>query len=117
MPEVLLPAREELVAGGAEPLPHGLLVAPADRPDRLPLSLKSLNFRGGFHPVGGIGKCFGALAERNLGGKVSGALFVLRGQMRGGSREHLVLRRLETAPHRLALRARRERHLFPSRLQ
>src|SRR5262252_5961412 len=33
--------------------------------------------------------------------------------MGGGAREDLVLRRLEPPPHRLALRARRERHLLP----
>ena len=35
--QILLAAREEAVTGGAEPLPHGLLMAGGDRANRLPL--------------------------------------------------------------------------------
>jgi hypothetical protein len=90
--QVLLPAREELVAGGAESLPHGFLVPAADRPDRLPCGLQPLNFSGSLHPIGGIGKRLGTLAKRNFRGQVFGALFVLDGQVRGGPREDLILR-------------------------
>ena len=64
-----------------------------------------------------VGQRAGALAERLLPRQVRRALLVLGGEVRGRPAEHLVLRRLEPAPHHFALRPRRERDLLPARLQ
>ena len=66
LPRVLvavLVAVEEVVAGGAEPLPHRLGPALLDRPDRAPLGLQPLELGGGRLPVGGLPEGLGLLAE------------------------------------------------------
>src|SRR6185503_17965060 len=110
-------AGEELVAGGAEPLPDRLLLAAADRTDRLPLRLELLDLVGGLDPVGRSRQHLGALAERDLARQVAGARFGLRREVRFAARPRRVVRRLEAAPQRLALRARHVGRLAPLRLQ
>ena len=117
MLQVLLPPREEAIARAAETLPDGLLVAACNRADGLPLGLQRLKRDGRRHPVGRVGERRGALAERLLLRQIGGALLGLRREIGTGAREHLVLGGLESAPHGLALCARRQRHFLPARLQ
>src|SRR5258705_678575 len=117
MLEVFLPSREESIAGGAEALPHGFLVATADGPDLFPFRLEALHLGRRLDPVGRVRQRLGTLAERLLRGQVRAALLVLCDQVRGRAREHFVLCRLEAAPHGLALRTRRECDLLPATLQ
>ena len=115
--EIGVAAREEAIAGGAEALPDRLLLAAADRADRLPLGLQLLDLVGGLNPVGRVGERLGALAERDLLREVLGARLGLRREMRLAARPRLVVRRLEAAPQRFALRARHVGGLPPLLLQ
>src|SRR5262249_36443765 len=54
--EVLLAAREELVAGAAEPRPHRVRLAPRRGPDLLPARLERLELLARLEPVGGVGE-------------------------------------------------------------
>ena len=58
-------AREETIAGAAEPLPDRLRSALLHRPDRLPLRLQPLDLGGGRVPVGRVRQRLG-LARRAL---------------------------------------------------
>ena len=88
-----------------------------DGANALPLGLQRLNLGGRLDPVCRVGERLGSLAQCLLAGQVCDALFVLRREVCGGPREHLVLRRLEPPPHDLALRPRRQGHGLPARLQ
>src|SRR5262249_29662375 len=115
--EIFLTTSEKLVARLTESLPDRLLVTARHRADGLPFGLKRLNRGGRLDPITGIAERFGTLEERLLLRVVVRAFLVLRGEMRCRSRVDFVLRGLEAAPHRLALHARRQRHLLPASLQ
>ena len=115
--EVRLPAREEAVAGVAEALPDQLLLAARHDTDRLPLDLQPLDHFGGLDPAGRFGQRLGFLTERDLSGEILRAGLVLRRKVRFAAGPHDVVRRLETPPQRVALRARHIADLAPLFLQ
>src|SRR5262249_37347369 len=73
---------EEAIAGGAEALPDGLLLAAADRTDRLPLRLQRLDGLRGLDPAGRVGERLGTLAQADLPRQVLPARLVLGGEVR-----------------------------------
>src|SRR4029077_4936401 len=96
--EVGVATGEEAIAGAAEALPDRLLLAAADRADRLPLGLQLLDLVGGLNPVGGVGERLGALTQGDLPGEVLAARLGLRREMRLAPRPRFVVRRLEPFP-------------------
>src|SRR4029078_11065099 len=61
-----LVAIEEVIRGGAEPLPQRFRLAAADRADRLPLRLQAPHLRGGPLPLARVGQLLGPGAQRFL---------------------------------------------------
>ena len=115
--EVGVTTREEAIAGGAEALPDRFLLPTGDRADPLPFRLQLLDLVGGLDPARRPGERFGALAQGDFLREVFGARFSLRREMRFAALPRLVVRRLEPAPQRLALRARHVGGLTPLLLQ
>src|SRR5438093_216723 len=115
--EVGVTTREEAIAGGAEALPDRFLLPTGDRADPLPFRLQLLDLVGGLDPARRPGERFGALAQGDFLREVFGARFSLRREMRFAALPRLVVRRLEPAPQRLALRARHVGGLAPLLLQ
>src|SRR5262249_12822287 len=93
--EVGVPPREEAIACRTEALPDRLLLAAADRSERLPLGLELLDLFGRLNPVRRIGERLCTLAQRDLPGQIVGTNLHLRGEIRLAFGPDFVVRRLE----------------------
>src|SRR5262249_52286405 len=114
---VLLPAREEAVAGLPEAQPDGLRLRARHGADRLPLLLEPLELVRGLEPIGGLREGLRLLAQLLLPAEVLGELLGLLREVGVDLRLDRVARALEARPEGLALLLRRFLRLPPPCVQ